>query len=89
MSQGNVHYEIGANHVGDRFILVLHVEKLLVIQGLVKGAKICLNPYFFGWLEKYSLHVKNKSHDFCNKITLLLQNLELIPVLVKGCQNLG
>ena len=52
MSQGNVHYEIGANHVGDRFILVLHVEKLLVIQGLVKGAKICLNPYFIGWLEK-------------------------------------
>ena len=22
------------------------------IQGLVKGAKLCLNPYFFGWLEK-------------------------------------
>ena len=21
-------------------------------QGLVKGAKLCLNPYFFGWLEK-------------------------------------
>ena len=21
-------------------------------QGLVKGAKFCLNPYFFGWLEK-------------------------------------
>ena len=22
------------------------------IQGLVKGAKLCLNPNFFGWLEK-------------------------------------
>ena len=22
-------------------------------QGLVKGAKLCLNPYFFGWLEKW------------------------------------
>ena len=22
------------------------------IQGLLKGAKLCLNPYFFGWLEK-------------------------------------
>ena len=21
-------------------------------QGPVKGAKLCLNPYFFGWLEK-------------------------------------
>ena len=21
-------------------------------QGIVKGAKLCLNPYFFGWLEK-------------------------------------
>ena len=21
-------------------------------QGLVKGAELCLNPYFFGWLEK-------------------------------------
>jgi len=21
-------------------------------QGLVKGAKLCLNPNFFGWLEK-------------------------------------
>ena len=21
-------------------------------QGFVKGAKLCLNPYFFGWLEK-------------------------------------
>ena len=20
-------------------------------QGLVKGVKLCLNPYFFGWLE--------------------------------------
>ena len=23
------------------------------IQGLVKGAELCLNPYFFGWLEKW------------------------------------
>ena len=23
------------------------------IQGLVKGAKLCLNLYFFGWLEKW------------------------------------
>ena len=23
-----------------------------VNQGLVKGAELCLNPYFFGWLEK-------------------------------------
>ena len=48
-------------------------ESLLTIgydQGLVKGAKLCLNPYFFGWLEKwvgwlqkYSLHVENKSKD--------------------------
>ena len=22
-------------------------------QSLVKGAKLCLNPYFFGWLEKW------------------------------------
>ena len=22
------------------------------MQGLVKGAELCLNPYFFGWLEK-------------------------------------
>ena len=22
------------------------------LQGLVKGAKLCLNPYLFGWLEK-------------------------------------
>ena len=21
-------------------------------QGLVKGAELCLNPYFLGWLEK-------------------------------------
>ena len=21
-------------------------------QGLVKGVELCLNPYFFGWLEK-------------------------------------
>ena len=21
-------------------------------QGLVKGAELCLNPYFFGWLKK-------------------------------------
>ena len=21
-------------------------------QGLVKGAELCVNPYFFGWLEK-------------------------------------
>ena len=35
-----------------------------ITQGLVKGAKLCLNPYFFGWLEKYSSHVKNKSKDF-------------------------
>ena len=23
-----------------------------VAQGLVKGLELCLNPYFFGWLEK-------------------------------------
>ena len=23
------------------------------VQGLVKGAELCLNPYFFGWLEKW------------------------------------
>ena len=23
------------------------------LQGLVKGTKLCLNPYFFGWLEKW------------------------------------
>ena len=30
------------------------VDRLLtgLTQGLVKGAKLCLNPYFFGWLEK-------------------------------------
>ena len=22
-------------------------------QGLVKGANLCLNPYFLGWLEKW------------------------------------
>ena len=32
-------------------------------QGLVKGEKLCLYPDFFGWLEKYSLHVKNESQD--------------------------
>ena len=23
-----------------------------IAQGLIKGAELCLNPYFFGWLEK-------------------------------------
>ena len=52
-------------------------------QGLVKGAELCLNPYFFGWLEKwigwlqkYSLHVKNKSQDFWNKISLLCKTIK-------------
>jgi len=29
-------------------------QKLAVCykQGLVKGAKLCLNPYFFSWLKK-------------------------------------
>ena len=60
-------------------------------QGLVKGAKLCLNLYFFDWLEKwvswllkYSLHVENKSKDFWNKISLLLQDLVMHPMLRWG-----
>ena len=34
------------------------VKMLLYItwsdQGLVKGVELCLNPYFFGWLEEVS-----------------------------------
>ena len=57
-------------------------------QGLVKWAKLCLNPYFFGWLEKYSLHVENKSKDFWNKVSLLLQDLGLIVNAKKSWQRL-
>ena len=45
------------------------------IQGLLKGEKLNLYPDFFCWLEKYSLHVENKSKDVGNKISLLLQDL--------------
>ena len=45
--------------------------QLAADQGLVKGAKLCLNSYFFwlagevSWLaQKYSLNVENKSKDF-------------------------
>ena len=30
----------------------VYQKKLGWKQGLVKGAELCLNPYFFGWLEK-------------------------------------
>ena len=30
----------------------LQVSVKASTQGLVKGAELCLNPYFFGWLEK-------------------------------------
>ena len=30
----------------------LLLQNLGFTQSLVKGAKLCLNPYFFGWLEK-------------------------------------
>ena len=49
MSQGNVHYEIGANHVGDRFILVLHVEKLLVNPRTCKRSENLFKSLLF-WL---------------------------------------
>ena len=29
-----------------------HMSLHSLNQGLVKGAKLCLDPYFFGWLEK-------------------------------------
>ena len=64
--------------------LKIYFLALSLSQGLVKGAELCLNPYFFGWLEKwvgwqykYSLHVENKSKDFWNKVSLLLQDLGL------------
>ena len=30
--------------------LNLKLHMTTCIQGLVKGAELCLNPYFFGWL---------------------------------------
>ena len=32
-------------------------------QGFVKGEELSSNPYLVGWLEKYSLHIKDKSKD--------------------------
>ena len=48
----------GSNQSGEWIILSFSKWKIVtdlkfyVNQGLVKGAKLCLNPYFFGWLEK-------------------------------------
>ena len=66
--------------LGQEQVSIIRTESSIKwpIQGLVKGAELCLNPYFFGWLEKWvgSLHVKNKNKDFWNKISLLLQDLD-------------
>ena len=31
--------------------MFMNTEAKGMYQGVVKGAKHCLNPYFFGWLE--------------------------------------
>ena len=38
------------NSVHSRLTQEGYIEELST-QGLVRGAKVCLNPYFFGWLE--------------------------------------
>ena len=69
-SLATYHLNLINNNFLDRFDPVnyhslLQSQKQLVseAQGLVKGAELCVNPYFFGWLYKYSLHVENKSKD--------------------------
>ena len=35
--------------------MILHLRNSVLVywnQGFIRGAKRCLNPYFFGWLEK-------------------------------------
>ena len=58
-SQATYHLNLINNNFLDRFDpldyhSLLQSQKQLVseAQGLVKGAELCLNPYFFGWLEK-------------------------------------
>ena len=34
------------------FTLTLPLHVYSLVQGLVKGVELCLNPNFFGWLEK-------------------------------------
>ena len=51
-----------SRHAGDQVRMPWILEyyytqtgKVPHTQGLVKGVELCLNPYFFGWLEKWVL----------------------------------
>jgi len=33
------------------WLIAIFGKNMTLSQGLVKGAELCLNPYFFGWLE--------------------------------------
>ena len=49
-------------------------------QGLVKGVKLWLAgevSWLYMYMYKYSLYVENKSKNFWNKVSLLLQDLGL------------
>ena len=59
-------------------------EALKILRHLKMNWRWRWSKVFFGWLEKwvgwlckYSLHVENKSQYFWNKMSLLLQDLDL------------
>ena len=55
-----------------------------VIQGLVKGAKLCFRyPYFYFRHGESNSTASQKSKDL-NNVSLLLQDLGMLQALVKG-----